>query len=73
VKLTSANPLGCEKGIVRGCGWQKLGAFVNVGSYYLVDLPFAIVLAFVLHIKGEVIRFSQSGIIFFVNFFFFNL
>ncbi|KAH1234132.1 Protein DETOXIFICATION 15 [Glycine max] len=51
--LTSANPLGCEKGIVRGCGWQKLGAFVNVGSYYLVDLPFAIVLAFVLHIKGE--------------------
>ncbi|RZB92565.1 Protein DETOXIFICATION 17 [Glycine soja] len=39
--------------IVRGCGWQKLGAFVNVGSYYLVDLPFAIVLAFVLHIKGE--------------------
>ncbi|KAL5161304.1 Protein DETOXIFICATION 16 [Glycine soja] len=40
-------------GIVRGCGWQKLGAFVNLGSYYLVGLPFAIVLAFVLHIKGE--------------------
>ncbi|KAL5161302.1 Protein DETOXIFICATION 16 [Glycine soja] len=36
-----------------GCGWQKLGAFVNLGSYYLVGLPFAIVLAFVLHIKGE--------------------
>jgi len=52
------------KGIVRGCGWQKLGAFVNLGSYYLVGLPFAIVLAFVLHIKGEV-RFSQSCIIFF--------
>ncbi|KAK7314619.1 hypothetical protein VNO77_33146 [Canavalia gladiata] len=40
-------------GIARGCGWQKLGAFVNLGSYYLVGLPFAIVLAFVLHMKGE--------------------
>ncbi|CAJ1952042.1 unnamed protein product [Sphenostylis stenocarpa] len=40
-------------GIVRGCGWQKLGAFSNLGSYYLVGLPFAIVLAFVLHVKAE--------------------
>ncbi|KAK7380073.1 hypothetical protein VNO78_32450 [Psophocarpus tetragonolobus] len=39
-------------GIVRGCGWQKLGAYVNLGSYYLVGLPFAIVLAFVLRTKG---------------------
>ncbi|KAL1327890.1 hypothetical protein HN51_037888 [Arachis hypogaea] len=36
-------------GIVRGCGWQKIGAFINLGSYYLVGVPCAIVLAFVLH------------------------
>lgn len=53
--------LGCDKGIARGCGWQKLGAFVNLGSYYLVGVPFAVVLAFVLHMKGEV-RFNQFDI-----------
>ncbi|KAL1365938.1 hypothetical protein HN51_013878 [Arachis hypogaea] len=36
-------------GIVRGCGWQKIGAFINLGSYYLVGVPSAVVLAFVLH------------------------
>ncbi|KAH1075615.1 hypothetical protein J1N35_027943 [Gossypium stocksii] len=37
-------------GIVRGCGWQKIGAYINLGSYYLVGIPLAIVLAFVFHI-----------------------
>ncbi|KAJ1392033.1 Multi antimicrobial extrusion protein [Sesbania bispinosa] len=40
-------------GTARGCGWQKIGAFVNLGSYYLVGIPSAIVLAFVLHIGGK--------------------
>lgn len=40
-------------GIARGCGWQMIGAFVNLGSYYLVGIPFAILLAFVLHIGGR--------------------
>ncbi|XAR50240.1 hypothetical protein NMG60_11004510 [Bertholletia excelsa] len=41
-------------GIARGCGWQKVGAFVNLGAYYLVGLPSAIVLTFVFHfgVKG---------------------
>ncbi|KAK7380070.1 hypothetical protein VNO78_32447 [Psophocarpus tetragonolobus] len=37
-------------GIARGCGWQKIGAYVNLGSYYLVGIPTAVVFAFVLHI-----------------------
>jgi len=41
-------------GTARGCGWQKIGAFVNLGSYYLVGIPAAIVFAFVLHIGGKV-------------------
>ncbi|XP_023005095.1 protein DETOXIFICATION 16-like isoform X2 [Cucurbita maxima] len=40
-------------GIVRGCGWQKIGAYVNLGSYYLVGIPSAVLLAFVLHIDGK--------------------
>jgi len=40
-------------GAVRGCGWQKIGAFINLGSYYLVGLPSAAVLAFVFHLKGR--------------------
>ncbi|XP_057479937.1 protein DETOXIFICATION 16-like isoform X2 [Actinidia eriantha] len=41
-------------GIARGCGWQKIGAFVNLGAYYLIGLPSAIILTFVFHfgVKG---------------------
>ena len=41
-------------GIARGCGWQKIGAFVNLGSYYIVGVPFAILLAFGFHFGGKV-------------------
>ncbi|XP_057952746.1 protein DETOXIFICATION 16-like [Malania oleifera] len=40
-------------GIARGSGWQKIGAVINLGSYYIVGIPAAIVLAFVLHIGGR--------------------
>ncbi|KAK7271208.1 hypothetical protein RJT34_26916 [Clitoria ternatea] len=40
-------------GTVKGCGWQKIGAFINLGSYYLVGIPSAIVFAFVLHIGAK--------------------
>ncbi|KAF7124103.1 hypothetical protein RHSIM_Rhsim12G0140300 [Rhododendron simsii] len=40
-------------GSVRGCGRQKVGAFVNLGSYYLVGIPCALLFAFVLHIGGK--------------------
>ncbi|KAK9278789.1 hypothetical protein L1049_028367 [Liquidambar formosana] len=40
-------------GTVRGCGWQKIGAFINLGAYYFVGLPSAIILTFVLHFGGK--------------------
>ncbi|EXB30269.1 MATE efflux family protein 6 [Morus notabilis] len=40
-------------GNARGCGWQKIGAYVNLGSYYIVGIPSAILLAFVFHIGGK--------------------
>ncbi|KAA8542245.1 hypothetical protein F0562_023619 [Nyssa sinensis] len=41
-------------GTARGCGWQKIGVFVNLGAYYLVGLPSAIILTFVFHFGGKV-------------------
>lgn len=40
-------------GTVRGCGRQKIGAFINLGSYYIVGIPAAVLIAFVLHIGGK--------------------
>ncbi|XP_059072584.1 protein DETOXIFICATION 16-like isoform X2 [Cryptomeria japonica] len=40
-------------GIARGCGWQKVGAYINLGAYYLVGIPISFFLAFVLHIGGR--------------------
>uniref|UniRef100_A0A0C9QPJ2 TSA: Wollemia nobilis Ref_Wollemi_Transcript_14709_1738 transcribed RNA sequence n=1 Tax=Wollemia nobilis TaxID=56998 RepID=A0A0C9QPJ2_9CONI len=44
---------GVLSGIARGCGWQKLGAYVNLGAYYVVGIPVAVTLAFVLHVGGK--------------------
>ncbi|CAL5445237.1 unnamed protein product [Camellia sinensis] len=50
---------GVLSGTVRGCGRQKVGAFVNLGSYYIVGIPSAIVFAFVLHIGGKGLWFGM--------------
>lgn len=40
-------------GVARGTGWQHIGAYVNLGSYYLVGIPMAYILGFVLHLRGK--------------------
>ncbi|KAJ8752357.1 hypothetical protein K2173_003993 [Erythroxylum novogranatense] len=42
-------------GAARGCGWQKIGAYVNLGSYYFVGIPCGVLLAFVLHRGGKLL------------------
>ncbi|XP_022135301.1 protein DETOXIFICATION 16-like isoform X2 [Momordica charantia] len=44
---------GVLSGTARGCGWQKIGAWVNLGAYYLVGLPCAIIFTFVFHFGGK--------------------
>ncbi|KAK1610426.1 hypothetical protein QYE76_034099 [Lolium multiflorum] len=39
-------------GVARGCGWQKIGACINLGAFYLVGIPAAYLLAFILRIGG---------------------
>ncbi|CAO2165970.1 unnamed protein product [Urochloa humidicola] len=44
---------GVLSGIARGCGWQHLGAYVNLGSFYLLGIPMAILLGFVLNMGAR--------------------
>ncbi|KAK1606004.1 hypothetical protein QYE76_029677 [Lolium multiflorum] len=39
-------------GVARGCGWQKIGACINLGAFYIVGIPAAYLFAFGLHIGG---------------------
>ncbi|GMI63657.1 hypothetical protein like AT1G15150 [Hibiscus trionum] len=40
-------------GVAKGCGWQHIGAYVNVGAFYVVGLPVGIVLGFVAHLNAR--------------------
>ncbi|KAJ8562094.1 hypothetical protein K7X08_011385 [Anisodus acutangulus] len=40
-------------GTARGCGWQKIGAIINLGAYYLFGIPAGVILAFVYHFGGK--------------------
>ncbi|XP_019173066.1 PREDICTED: protein DETOXIFICATION 14-like [Ipomoea nil] len=44
---------GVLSGVVRGNGRQRSGAFINLGSFYSVGLPVAIILGFVAHGNGK--------------------
>lgn len=39
-------------GVVRGCGRQKAGAFINLAAYYLAGIPAALAFAFVRRLAG---------------------
>ncbi|PPD94102.1 hypothetical protein GOBAR_DD08875 [Gossypium barbadense] len=40
-------------GVAKGCGWQYIGAYVNLGAFYLIGLPVGIILGFVGHHKWK--------------------
>ncbi|KAJ6993942.1 protein DETOXIFICATION 16 [Populus alba] len=40
-------------GTARGCGWQKIGAVINLGAYYLLGIPCSVILAFVYNFGGK--------------------
>ncbi|OMO99840.1 Multi antimicrobial extrusion protein [Corchorus olitorius] len=52
-------------GIARGCGWQKIGAYINLGSYYIVGTPLSVGLAFVfrLGVKRQVVFTHDNALI----------
>uniref|UniRef100_M1CZZ5 Protein DETOXIFICATION n=2 Tax=Solanum tuberosum TaxID=4113 RepID=M1CZZ5_SOLTU len=44
---------GTLSGVARGCGWQHIGAYVNLASFYLCGIPIAASLAFLLNFRGK--------------------
>lgn len=40
-------------GVSRGCGWQHLVMFINLGVYYLIALPVSSILAFVVKLQAK--------------------
>nr|GMD41095.1 protein DETOXIFICATION 16-like [Ipomoea batatas] len=48
-------------GTARGCGWQNIGAIVNLGAYYLLGIPAGILLAFVYNVGGMFISLMFVG------------
>ncbi|XP_055803172.1 protein DETOXIFICATION 2-like [Solanum dulcamara] len=40
-------------GVARGSGWQIIGAYVNLGAFYLVGIPVAVVLCFLVNLKAK--------------------
>uniref|UniRef100_A0A2N9F6A4 Polysaccharide biosynthesis protein C-terminal domain-containing protein n=1 Tax=Fagus sylvatica TaxID=28930 RepID=A0A2N9F6A4_FAGSY len=45
--------LGVLSGVARGSGWQQIGAYVNLRAYYLVGIPVAALLGFLLRLRGK--------------------
>ncbi|KAL5553343.1 hypothetical protein UlMin_040744 [Ulmus minor] len=44
---------GVLSGVARGCGWQHIGAYVNLGAFYLCGIPVAAFLAFWVNLRGK--------------------
>lgn len=42
---------------------QKVGVYVNLGAYYIIGLPLAIFLAFVLHQNGKVTNYYTKVLV----------
>ncbi|CAI0393188.1 unnamed protein product [Linum tenue] len=40
-------------GVARGCGWQHIGAYVNLAALYLCGIPVAGLLGFVFQLRGK--------------------
>lgn len=39
--------------MARGCGWQKIGAYINLGAFYLCGIPLAAILGFWVKLGGK--------------------
>ncbi|XP_051148798.1 protein DETOXIFICATION 12-like [Andrographis paniculata] len=47
------NTQGTLSGVARGCGWQHIGAYINLGAFYLFGIPIAVALSFWLDLRGR--------------------
>ncbi|KAL6196541.1 hypothetical protein ACLB2K_032155 [Fragaria x ananassa] len=48
-------------GVARGCGWQHLAVYVNLGTFYLIGVTIACLLAFKLKLYAKVMQPFSSA------------
>ncbi|XP_057809429.1 protein DETOXIFICATION 14-like isoform X1 [Salvia miltiorrhiza] len=53
ISIVMEGPQAVLSGVARGSGWQHIGAYVNLGAYYVVGIPVALLLGFVVHLNGK--------------------
>ncbi|OIT07105.1 protein detoxification 12 [Nicotiana attenuata] len=53
ISVTTDSLQGTLSGVARGCGWQHIGAYVNLASFYLCGIPIAASLGFWLNFRGK--------------------
>ncbi|KAK7316488.1 hypothetical protein VNO77_35553 [Canavalia gladiata] len=53
VSVSADSLTGALSGIARGGGFQKIGAYVNLGAYYLVGIPIGLLLGFHLQLRAK--------------------
>ncbi|PSS16174.1 Protein DETOXIFICATION like [Actinidia chinensis var. chinensis] len=44
---------GVLSGVARGCGWQHLAVYINLGTFYCIGMPIAILLGFKLKLYAQ--------------------
>lgn len=52
---------GILSGLARGCGWQYLVVFINIGSFYFIGMPIATILGFHFKFYAKVNHASPSS------------
>ncbi|CAK9151294.1 unnamed protein product [Ilex paraguariensis] len=53
LSVTLDSLLGVLSGVARGCGWQDIGAYINLAAFYLFGIPFAVALGFWAQLRGK--------------------
>lgn len=49
---------GILSGVARGCGWQHLVVFVNLGTFYFIGMPIAVLLGFKAKLYARVMKYN---------------
>ncbi|KAK2365461.1 protein DETOXIFICATION [Trifolium repens] len=53
VSVSADSLIGALSGVARGGGFQQMGAYVNLGAYYLVGIPLGLLLGFHLKLNAK--------------------
>ncbi|CAL5399873.1 unnamed protein product [Camellia sinensis] len=55
---------GVLAGVARGTGWQHIGAYINLGAFYLFGIPIAAILGFWVQLRGKGLWIGlQAGVL----------